>query len=322
AWKPDGYTGLGGGDWNSIYDIALIEVGGRKRTLQEVVGAFIPMRSQGGRYTIVTAGYPGMSGRKPYDGRDQLWCRARTQPARAIAAGTTMLAARAAAVTSKLQTYNCHLARGHSGGPWVLEGTRDLIGVLSAGAEDGQAGGFSVANALNVEGYGAIVKKADPGGVYDALSIQVAGPARPVTPGSAATVTATVTMRGLMAASQVPVTLTAPAGANLGAVSGAACERAGQQATCVIDAVRPGTPVSLSAQVNVARDAGGSLPITAHVTSTRLDPSQRDNTSVFTISTGRSATPAVTTPTRRRTATAAVTTARRLNAPRAHGRGP
>jgi V8-like Glu-specific endopeptidase len=285
AWKPDGYTGLSGGDWNSIYDIALIEVGRRNGTLQDAVGAFTPMRGHGGRHTIVTAGYPGLLGRKPYDGKDQLWCLARTQPAHALAGTeTTMLAARAA-TTSKLETYNCHLFKGHSGGPWVLKGTNDLIGVLSAGTEDGQADGYSVANALDAEGYGAIVKKADPRGVYDALSIEAGGPARPVRRGGAATVTATVAMRGLMAASQVPVRFSLPPGAGLGSVKGAACERASREATCVIGAVRPGRPVKLSARVHVARDAARSLPITAHVASTRLDPTQHDNTSVFRLST-------------------------------------
>ena len=64
AWKPDGYTGTSGGDWNSIYDIALIEVGKRDRTLQEAVGAFTPMLNQGGKHTIATTGYPGLLGSK------------------------------------------------------------------------------------------------------------------------------------------------------------------------------------------------------------------------------------------------------------------
>ncbi|MGP3955067.1 trypsin-like serine peptidase [Nonomuraea sp. 3N208] len=281
AWKPDAYTGTSGGDWNSPYDVALIEVGAKtkeNRTLQDAVGAFTPMRSQRGSHTVVTAGYPGILGRKPYDGQEQLWCLARTQPARA-----------AGAAPAKLETGNCHLSKGHSGGPWVLEGTNELIGVLSAGTEDGPYEGFSVANALTTESYGAIVTKADPSGVYDAMSVTATGPGEPVRPGGDATVTATVTvtMRGLMAAAQVPVTLTAPPGASFGAVSGAACERAERQATCVIGAVRPGRPATISARVHVARDAKPRLPVSAHVTSTPLDPSQRDNTSVFTIATRR-----------------------------------
>jgi V8-like Glu-specific endopeptidase len=287
AWKPAGYTGLSGGDWNSIYDIALIEVGARNGTLQDTVGAFTPMRGRTDGRTIVTIGYPGILGRTPYDGRDQLWCLARTQPVRAVApaAGAPMPAARAAAAATKLGTYNCHLARGHSGGPWVLNGTRDLVGVLSAGTEDGQADGYSVANTLNPESYGAIVKAADPRGVYDALSIKVEGPDRPVTRGATVTVTATVAMRGLMAASQVPVTFHLPPGARLGAVRGATCAPAGPEATCPIPAVRPGTPVRISARVHVARDAGRSLPISAHVDSTSLDPAQSDNTSTFRLRT-------------------------------------
>ncbi|RVX39541.1 V8-like Glu-specific endopeptidase [Nonomuraea polychroma] len=276
AWKPDGYTGTTGGDWNSIYDVALIEVGKKARTLQDAVGAFTPMRNQGGRHTIVTSGYPGLLGRKPYDGRDQLWCLARTRPARMLGAAH-----------AKLETGNCHLSKGHSGGPWVLQGTNDLIGVLSAGTENSEADGFSVANTLTTDSYGAIVTKADPGGVYDALSVKVAGPARPVRRGDATTVTATVTMSGLMAAAQVPLTLTVPPGTSLGALNGAACRPAERTATCVIDAVRPGRPVTVSAQVHVARDAKPWLPISAHVTSTPLDPSQRDNTSVSSIATQR-----------------------------------
>ncbi|HEX4816771.1 MAG TPA: hypothetical protein VFV66_28860 [Nonomuraea sp.] len=289
AWKPDAYTGLTGGDWNSPYDIALIEVGRKSRTLQDAVGAFTPMRSQGGRHTILTAGYPGVLGRKPYDGRDQLWCMARTQPARVVTGRTStvpMPAARAAAApASKLETFNCHLFRGHSGGPWVLTGTHDLIGVLSAGTEDGQSDGYSVANALDADGYGAIVEQADPRGVYDALSVKITGPGRPVRRGDAATVTATVVMRGLMAAAQVPFTLRVPDGAGLRTVRGADCDRAEREATCVIGAVRPGRPVRISARLRITRDAPRWLPVSAHVTSTRLDPSQRDNTAVAHLST-------------------------------------
>ncbi|MFC7030467.1 trypsin-like serine peptidase [Nonomuraea rubra] len=293
AWKPDGYTGTPGGDWNSIYDIALIEVGRRDGTLQDAVGAFTPLLNHGGRHTIATTGYPGLLGRKPYDGRDQLWCLARTRPALGIAhadtmhdtAHDTMRAARTAAGTAskagRLETVNCHLFKGHSGGPWVVKGTGDLVGVLSAGKEDGESEGNSVANAINLEGYGAIVKRADPRGTYDALSVSLSGPGRPVRRGGTATVTATVTMRGLMAAAQVPVTLTLPSGTALASISGATCKSAEREAACTIGTIHPGRPVRLHARVRVARDAPDRLPLVARVTSTRLDPTQRDNTSVL-----------------------------------------
>ncbi|MGA4988926.1 trypsin-like serine peptidase [Nonomuraea bangladeshensis] len=283
AWKPGAYTGLAGGDWNSVYDVALIEVGRRERTLQDAVGALTPLRSQGGRHTVISTGYPGVLGRKPYDGRDQLWCLARTQPARALAAVNAAVSSAATELVGKLETYNCHLSKGHSGGPWVVQGTRDLVGVLSAGTEDGEADGYSVANALNAESYGAIVKKADPRGVYDALSVAATGPTGPMRRGRTATVTATVTMRGLLAAAQVPVTLRVPDGAALTAVTGAACARTAQQAACAIDAVRPGHPVRLTARVRLAAGAPRQVPVTAHVTATALDPSQRDNTAVARI---------------------------------------
>ncbi|MGW0802906.1 trypsin-like serine peptidase [Nonomuraea sp. NPDC002799] len=297
AWKPNRYTGRSGGDWNSVYDIALIEVGAgkKRRTLQQTVGAFTPMRNEGGDYTIATTGYPGVLGRKPYDGRDQLWCLGKTQPSQAVAPDTaldttldTAAGARAASAApggGRMETDNCHLFKGHSGGPWVLKDTDDLVGVLSAGKEDGEADGNSLATALSSQGYGVIVKRADPRGVYDALSVDLSGPSRPVRRGATATVTATVAMRGLMAAAQVPVTLSIPAGASLAEVSGATCERDSREATCTIGAVHPGRPVRISARVNVARDAGDSLPLVARVTSTRLDPSQRDNTSVLRLPT-------------------------------------
>lgn len=284
AWKPDNYTGAPGGDWNSIYDIALIEVGRRNRTLQDAVGAFTPMLNQGGRHTITTTGYPGLLGRKPYDGRDQLWCLGRTRQAQGIAHTGTMLAARAAdlaSVAGRLETDNCHLFKGHSGGPWILKGTGDLVGVLSAGKEDGESDGNSVANALNVEGYGAIVKRADPRGVYDSLSVSLSRLDRPVRRGGTATVTGTVTMRGLMAASQVPVTFSLPRGVSLVSTSGATCRTGERAAACVIGSIRPGRPVRLQARVRVADDAPARLPIVARVVSTRLDPTQRDNTSTL-----------------------------------------
>ncbi|NJP97355.1 DUF11 domain-containing protein [Nonomuraea sp. FMUSA5-5] len=290
AWKPDGYTGAPGGDWNSIYDVALIEVGRRSRTLQDAVGAFTPLLNQGGKHTIATTGYPGLLGRKPYDGRDQLWCLGRTRPALGIAHGDGVLAARSAAATSKagrMETFNCHLFKGHSGGPWVVKGTGDLVGVLSAGKEDGESDGNSVANAINLDGYGAIVKRADPRGVYDARSITLTGPARPVRAGGTATLTATVTMRGLMAAAQVPVTLTLPPGASLASISGATCRSGEREASCTIGSLHPGHPVRLQARVRVAPGAPDRLPVTARVTSTRLDPAQRDNTSVLRLATTR-----------------------------------
>nr|SBO94662.1 hypothetical protein BN4615_P4178 [Nonomuraea gerenzanensis] len=288
AWKPDGYTGAAGGDWNSIYDVALIEVGRRNGTLQDAVGAFTPLLSQGGKHTIATIGYPGLLGRKPYDGKDQLWCLGRTRQALGIARADTMLAARSAALSSKagrLETFNCHLFKGHSGGPWVVKGTGDLVGVLSAGKEDGEADGNSVANAINLDGYGAIVKRADPRGVYDALSVSLAGPGRPVRRGGTTAVTATVTMRGLMAAAQVPVKLTVPPGAALTSVSGATCKSGEREASCTIGTIHPGRPVRLHARLRVAADAPRRLPVSARVTSTRLDPTQRDNTGVLRLAT-------------------------------------
>ncbi|MGW5157269.1 trypsin-like serine peptidase [Nonomuraea wenchangensis] len=282
AWKPGAYTGQAGGDWNSVYDVALIEVGRRERTLQDAVGALTPLLSQGGRHTVVAPGYPGVFGRKPYDGRDQLWCLARTQPARALAA-VSAAAVTATEPVGKLETYNCHLSKGHSGGPWVVKGTRDLVGVLSAGTEDGEADGYSVANALNVGSYGAIVKKADPRGVYDALSTTATGPTGPVRRGRTAAVTATVAMRGLLAAAQVPVTLRVPDGATLTAVTGATCARTAQQAACALDTVRPGHPVRLTARVRLAADAPRQVPLTVHVAATGLDPAPRDNTAVARI---------------------------------------
>ncbi|MFI7124273.1 trypsin-like serine peptidase [Nonomuraea sp. NPDC050153] len=289
AWKPDTYTGMSGGDWNSNFDIALLEVGRKNRTLQEAVGAFTPIRNQGGEYTVATTGYPGVSGRKPYDGRDQLWCLARTEQTGGIAETGTLLVSRITATSEggRMETHNCHLFKGHSGGPWLLRGTGDLIGVLSAGTEDGGAEGYSVANALNAESYGAIVKRADPQGVYDALSISASGPRRPLRRGGVATVKADVTMRGLMGAAEVPVTFDVPAGTSLTTVNGAPCRRSARHATCTIAALHPDRPVRLTARVRVTRRAATFPRVTAHVDSTRLDPTQRDNTSTVTLPTYR-----------------------------------
>ncbi|WP_165975194.1 DUF11 domain-containing protein, partial [Nonomuraea deserti] len=195
---------------------------------------------------------------------------------------------RRSATTSRpgrLETHNCHLHKGHSGGPWLVHGTRDLVGVLSAGKEDGYAAGNAVANALNAEGYGAIVRRADPRGVYDALSVKLRGPERPVRRGAAVTVTATVKMRGLMAAAQVPLTLTLAAGASLTATGGATCVREPAKASCTIATIHPRRPVRITATVAAARDARAPLRVVAHVASTALDPSKDDNTSTLRLKT-------------------------------------
>ncbi|MET7326899.1 trypsin-like peptidase domain-containing protein [Nonomuraea sp. NPDC005650] len=289
AWKPDAYTGMSGGDWNSNFDIALLEVGRKNRTLQEAVGAFTPIRNQGGKYTVATTGYPGVAGRKPYDGGEQLWCLARTEPAGGIAETGTLLVSRIRATSEggRIETHNCHLFKGHSGGPWLLRGTGDLVGVLSAGTEDGGAEGYSVANALNAESYGTIIKRADPQGLYDALSISASSPHRPVRRGGVAAVRATVTMRGLMGAADVPVTFDLPAGTSLTGVNGAPCRRSARHATCTIATLHPDHPVQLTARVRVTRRAAAFPLVTAHVDSTRLDPTQRDNTSTVALPTYR-----------------------------------
>ncbi|SDM00291.1 Trypsin-like peptidase domain-containing protein [Nonomuraea maritima] len=277
AWKPDGYTGISGGDWNSVYDLALIEVGRHKRTLQDAVGAFTPMLNRGGRHIITTTGYPGLLGMTPYDGRDQLWCVGRTHQAHSVTLAPIVTAAAQAPQPGRLETDNCHLHKGHSGGPWLVRGTGDLIGVLSAGKDDGEPEGNSVATTLSPESYGALVRQADPDGVYDALSVKMSGPDQPVRPGRSAAVTATVAARGLASSNRVPVTLIAPPGTSLSGVDGARCHLAGRRADCTIGAVHPGTPVRLTARVKAGPGRGG--PVEARVTSSFLDPAQRDNTS-------------------------------------------
>jgi len=86
----------------------------------------------------------------------------------------------------------------------------------------------------------------------------------------------------------VPLTLTVPPGTRLAGVSGARCSTAATRADCTIAAVRPGSPVRITAHVEVGSAAGRRPPIVARVTSTRLDPTQRDNTSVLRLPTRRS----------------------------------
>ncbi|NRQ40476.1 hypothetical protein HII36_52970, partial [Nonomuraea sp. NN258] len=191
-------------------------------------------------------------------------------------------AAAAADRPGRMATHNCHQFRGNSGGPWVHRTTGDLLGVLSAGRDDRESNGYSVANALNAESYGAIVRKADPHGVYDALSVRGSAP-RVARRGTVATVTATVTMRGLMAAAQVPVSVTLPRGATFAPSRSRVCRITGGRATCTLAAVRPNRPVRIPIMIRVARNAPATLPVTVKVTSTSLDQNQRDNTAVINV---------------------------------------
>lgn len=259
VWKPHAYTGAGMWDWDSVYDIALVEVGKRgSATLQDTVGAFTPMRGRAGHYTVVSMGYPSDP---PYDGSHQLWCLGRTT--------VTPGYIRPMGTSGRLHTVNCHLYGGNSGGPWLDRSTGLLVGVLSSGAGDVPGDGYSVANPLGTEGYGVLVRQADPGGVYDALSVKgTRSPGR---------VTATVRMGGLMAAAQVPVTFRLPRGLSL--APGSSCAAVRQRVTCTIAVVRPGSPARVS--IPIKGRAPAHRKITVSVTSTSLDPNPRDNTHTF-----------------------------------------
>ncbi len=171
--------------------------------------------------------------------------------------------------SGRLHTVNCHLYGGNSGGPWLDRSTGLLVGVLSSGAGDVPGDGYSVANPLGTEGYGVLVRQADPGGVYDALSVKgTRSPGR---------VTATVRMGGLMAAAQVPVTFRLPRGLSL--APGSSCAAVRQRVTCTIAVVRPGSPARVS--IPIKGRAPVHRKITVSVTSTSLDPNPRDNTHTF-----------------------------------------
>ncbi len=265
VWKPHAYTGAGLWNWDSVYDIALVEVGKQgSATLQDTVGAFTPMRNQAGHYTVVSLGYPSDP---PYDGSHQLWCLGRTT----VAPGYV----RPAGTSGRLHTVNCHLFGGNSGGPWLDRSTGLLVGVLSSGAGDVPGDGYAVANPLGADGYGVLVRQADPGGVYDALSVRGTRSARRVT--------ATVRMGGLMAAAQVPVTFRLPRGLSLAPGSSCAAER--RRVTCTIAVVRPDSPVRVS--IPVKGRAPARRKITVSVAATSLDPNPRDNTHTFPAGGGR-----------------------------------
>ncbi|MFI6710018.1 trypsin-like peptidase domain-containing protein [Nonomuraea sp. NPDC050478] len=259
VYKPRSFTGVSPYDWDSIYDLALVEVGRRGgATLQGTVGGFTPLRNEGGRHTVASLGYPSDA---PYDGTRQLWCLARTRPwAGHAVRGET---------GGRLRTDNCHLYGGNSGGPWLTRDDGLLIGVLTSGANDEAGHGYAVANPLGRDSFGAVVRRADPAGVYDALSVEGSGTAREVT--------ATVTMRGLMAAAQVPVTFTLPPGSRAGDAPG--CEGEGRRVTCTLALIRPGESVRVSVPVRIPRDDRPTA--TVSVGSTFLDPDPRDNRDTF-----------------------------------------
>lgn len=255
AWKPARFTGVSPYDWDSIYDVGLVEFAKRgSATLQGRVGGFTPMRSEGGRRTVVSVGYPSD---RPYDGTRQLWCLAHTRlwPGHAAGGG----------VGGRMRTDNCHLFGGNSGGPWLTKDGGMLAGVLTSGASNDAGHGYAVANPLGGESYAAVVRRADPRGVYDALSVQGSGTTRRVT--------ATVTMKGLMAAADVPVVFTLPPGSRAGKTKG--CTAEGREVRCSLPLVRPGRPVRVSVPVRIPRTDRPSA--TVSVASTFLDPDRRDN---------------------------------------------
>ncbi|WP_336212331.1 trypsin-like serine peptidase [Nonomuraea sp. LPB2021202275-12-8] len=265
AWKPQPFTGAQPWNWDSVYDLALVEVGrSGGATLQDTVGAFTPMRNQGGDYTITSLGYPSDL---PYDGTRQLWCLGRTTvaPGYAQPAGQT---------AGRLHTVNCHLFGGNSGGPWLDRSSGMLVGVLSSGAENASPDGYTVANPLGPGSYGALVRQADPGGVYDSLSVKGAGSARRLT--------ATVRMRGLMAAARVPVTFGLPRGVR--PAPGTPCAVVRRKVTCTIAVVAPGRPERVSIPI---RGAAARARFTVSVAATFLDPDPRDNTHAFSTAPGR-----------------------------------
>lgn len=263
AWKPQPFTGAAPFDWDSIYDVALIEMGKRDgATLQSKVGGLTPVRNEGGHHTVTSLGYPSDA---PYDGTRQLWCLARTTPWPGSALRGT---------GGRLRTDNCHLFGGNSGGPWLDRGSNLLLGVLTSGANDRAGHGYAVANPLGADSFGAIVRRADPKGVYDSLSVKGSGTARRIV--------ATVRMRGLMAAERVPVTFTLPPGSRAADVRG--CDVRGRQVRCTIARIRPGHPVRLSVPVHIPH--ADRARVTVAVSSSFLDPDRRDNRDEFRLASG------------------------------------
>ncbi|TDE57001.1 hypothetical protein E1295_09195 [Nonomuraea mesophila] len=280
AWKPSAYTGHEGGDANSPYDLALVRVENvyTDQTLQDRVGAYTVLRNQGGAFKVNMIGYPAVHEDHGYQGKDQLWCLGRTRPSRPYEPR------RHDVRFGGLTTHNCQSADGDNGGPWMVRAPGSgLVGVTSTGRSHHGDNGSTTATAMGIDSYGAVVRAADPHGVYDQLSISADVAEGTIEQGESTTATLTVAMRGLSGAAGVPVTVWLPRGFRLVPDPESDCEGSRGEVTCMIDAIYPGQTVELNLRIAAGDAAPGSHRFRVAVERTHLNPEPRATTASFRI---------------------------------------
>ncbi|MEO3806295.1 hypothetical protein [Nonomuraea sp. B1E8] len=280
AWKPSAYTGHEGGGANSPYDVALVEVENiyTDQTLQDRVGGYTVLRNQGGYFKVNTIGYPAVHKNRAYQGKDQMWCEGRTRPARPYEPRHNDVR------FGGLTTHNCQLVDGDNGGPWMLRAPGSgLVGVTSTGRSHNGDNGSTTATALGIDSYGAIVKAADPEGVYDQLSISADVADGTIEQGESTIATLTVAMNGLSGAADVPVSVRLPRGFRLVPDSESDCEGTRGEVTCTIDTIYPGQTVELNLRIAADDVAPGRYRFRAAVERTHLNPDPRGTVAYFRI---------------------------------------
>lgn len=265
-------------------DIAVLRVENDEgQGIQNVVGSFTPLLNRSGSYRFTSLGYPGDD---PYNGYEMMRCEGRSRLAKDRGMPV-------------LETNNCQLYGGNSGGPWITR-YRDYqqIGVLSSSDDAYESDPSSIGAPMAYETFGKLLRRADPDGTrrgqYDSMSI---GPAKELkAPKSAArgrvlSYRIPVQLSGYLAHADVPVTVRLGPGQRYVSAKGASCTSArgtlGKSSTvrCTLRHMHPGAsqfrPVVI--KVTVAKNAPAKVTATATVVSSPLDPNKKDNTRTLTV---------------------------------------
>ncbi|GAA0929455.1 hypothetical protein [Nonomuraea longicatena] len=140
AWVPARWRERPGAPSRLPYDVALVGVARKGRTLGEVAGGGLrPLTGRSGARSLDLLGYP--AGRD-YPGTRLYHCLARTAPYRGV-----------------LVTHNCHAAGGGSGGPAVRGG--GVAAVVSSSSPLSDPDGFTVLAPLDSRAFRRMLVRAE-----------------------------------------------------------------------------------------------------------------------------------------------------------------
>lgn len=271
AWIAPGYFS---GNYPGAHDLAILRVApnAQGRQLQDVVGGgFVARRNASGGFDrLVTLGYPAEGG---HDGQTMLYCLGQGHDDGVVRPNV-------------LETDNCRVHGGHSGGPALVEEHdpvtgkffHNLVGVLGGSTDDDVVNGSSEFARLDPATLDRLLRAAQ--GVKD-LDMTINGNATLAVQGYPITYTYTILNAGPANARDTVVTGTLPRQFKMTKVTGAAkdnCTMSGNGFRCARPQLRAGLGMRIQVTATVHKQAKGTLATTAKVATGNPEINPRDNT--------------------------------------------